>query len=212
MLVYLIKNNLNNKQYIGQTTGSLKERWSNHCRPSSTYCRLLHNAIKKYGKDNFSISAIGTESSLEALNLLEEKLIRDYGTLSPRGYNLLRGGFNKKHHPETIRKMSASRTGKKVPKLQVPRGPRPPSVGINISQVKKGRPNGLLGTKRKYNPNMKRRKPVESTDSLGNKERYGSTIEASRALGVWHANITACLKGRRNLCADRTWKYYESQN
>ena len=57
--IYLINNNINGKQYIGQTISTIKHRWGQH-----TSCRNGHHnmqvvaAINKYRKENFSINEI----------------------------------------------------------------------------------------------------------------------------------------------------------
>ena len=51
-IIYKITNIINNKVYIGQTVNTLKNRWCKHCH--SNGCRMLYNAILKYGKDSFT--------------------------------------------------------------------------------------------------------------------------------------------------------------
>jgi predicted GIY-YIG superfamily endonuclease len=50
MIIYKITNLINQKIYIGQTTGSIQERWEAHCNPKGD-CRKLRNAIKSHGKN-----------------------------------------------------------------------------------------------------------------------------------------------------------------
>ena len=49
--IYLHRNKINNKVYIGQTIQSPEERWKN----GNGYkgCYYFYNAIQKYGWDNF---------------------------------------------------------------------------------------------------------------------------------------------------------------
>lgn len=54
--IYIIKNKINSKVYIGQTCQSPHERFMQHMKPSvckqrGTY--KIYNAINKYGKENF---------------------------------------------------------------------------------------------------------------------------------------------------------------
>lgn len=35
MFIYLITNNVNGKQYVGQTTKTIEERWKRHCWQST---------------------------------------------------------------------------------------------------------------------------------------------------------------------------------
>ena len=49
-MVYLITKRLNGKQYVGQTTRTLEERFSEHAQADS----LLGRAIQRDGAENFS--------------------------------------------------------------------------------------------------------------------------------------------------------------
>lgn len=91
MIIYKITNNINSKVYIGQTTGPLKRRFQDHCIPNKS---LISQAIRKYGKDNFSVEVIYTATTNEELNIKEEELIKLFNCISPNGYNLREGGNN----------------------------------------------------------------------------------------------------------------------
>ena len=206
--IYKITSRTSGKSYIGQTTTSVEQRFYEHCRPSSVYCRLLHRAIKKYGKEDFEVITISTCDSMEELNRLEEVEIKKQNTIKPNGYNLLPGGNNRKHHEETKRKMSKTRTGKRVPALSVPRGPMSEKQKQNISKAKKGRPNGLLGKKKGFIPHPKKRKPIMGQSRENNSTlRFGSIKEASIYFGCTHTNLVAHLKGRRLSWCNYIWKY-----
>jgi group I intron endonuclease len=110
MFVYLITNTVNGKRYVGQTTTTLEERWRLHQKLKN--CRLLHNAIQKYGSENFIVEAICQPPSIELMNEFEAEYIKRYCTLVPNGYNLTEGGRVPRHSEETRRKMSESHKGK----------------------------------------------------------------------------------------------------
>lgn len=122
--IYLITNIINGKMYIGQTVNYLSNgkkwgvinRWKKHVKNSENEnpeCRLIGSAIKKYGKDNFSIQEL-IICNIEHLNYYEYDFINLYNTLSPNGYNLISGGKNGRFHSEETKKlMSLTRTGKK---------------------------------------------------------------------------------------------------
>ena len=69
------------KKYIGQCVKYLSSgkkwgyisRWKEHIRDSKTknYCRLLNNAIVKYGEENFKVELI-TECNILEMNQLEK--------------------------------------------------------------------------------------------------------------------------------------------
>jgi len=113
MFVYKIKNKINGKCYIGQTTRSIEWRWKKHQQTS--HCILLSNAIKKYGKSNFEVKCVVRCSSIEEMNACEINCIKLFNTLSPHGYNLDSGGKNKIPTAETKAKISKSIKGKNHP-------------------------------------------------------------------------------------------------
>ncbi len=106
MIIYKITNKLDGKVYIGQTIRKLSRRWEEHKRDND--CIALHNAIKKYGENNFKIEEIDGANSLSELNYLEQHYIHIYNSLRPGGYNLISGGGSKGISEETRQKMSAA--------------------------------------------------------------------------------------------------------
>lgn len=54
--IYKITNLINGKVYIGQTTQPIEKRFKSHCYKDG--CTKLYNAMKKYGKSNFSIELL----------------------------------------------------------------------------------------------------------------------------------------------------------
>ena len=105
MIIYKIENKINGKCYIGQTIESLQKRINRH-KYSNNHCYAIHNALKKYGIDNFDISVIDdTATTMDELNELEIKYIKEYNSLSPNGYNLTTGGMNHTSSEETLEKL-----------------------------------------------------------------------------------------------------------
>ncbi len=86
--IYLISNLKNNKQYVGITKFSLEERFSQHTKRGF----LLTEAIRKYGKDLFSIELIEEVKTAEKVYELEIFYIQKYNTKVPNGYNITDGG------------------------------------------------------------------------------------------------------------------------
>lgn len=109
MVVYLIRNKLNGKGYVGQTIQTQERRWWEHGKNTGY---PIDRAINKYGRDNFEVCTLSTAYTLEELNLLEEFHIKLQNTLSPNGYNLLPGGNNHTVHPETRKRISDTMTGR----------------------------------------------------------------------------------------------------
>jgi group I intron endonuclease len=102
----------NGKSYIGQTTRPIQTRFKEHRMGKCPSCRLIYNAIKFHGWDNFEKDWY--ECPDEDLNIDEELLVREMETMSPGGYNLKEGGgANGRMSGETRQKMSESKTGEK---------------------------------------------------------------------------------------------------
>lgn len=107
--IYLITNKINGKKYVGQTQQSdINDRWCEHKRVSHhTLGRYIYNAYKKHGIENFKFQIVCICFDSDC-NKYEEFYIKKFDCLVPNGYNLMSGGGNFKHHPETIKKMSES--------------------------------------------------------------------------------------------------------
>lgn len=91
--IYIIKNTINDKVYIGQTHVSVKLRFQNHlsaARRGLDY--VIGKAIRKYGEDNFYVETL-EECTIEELNEREKYWIAFYNSTDNRfGYNMSIGG------------------------------------------------------------------------------------------------------------------------
>lgn len=110
-LIYIIKNDINDKVYIGQTTLSLLDRWKAHIKPSTAKLKgnyKLYNAINKYGVSHFSIHLLEDNIPVEELNKKEIKYIEEYNSYY-EGYNSTKGGdgriINNQYDEKTIIQM-----------------------------------------------------------------------------------------------------------
>ena len=119
--IYLIKNTITNKNYVGQTLSHRKNhkkyrpfgfigRFKDHlseaiCNTKKKQCTYLNNAIRLYGKDAFQVELIFT-CPKEELDQYEEKYIKEHDTLYPNGYNLTIGGKVFKNIETGIEKLS----------------------------------------------------------------------------------------------------------
>lgn len=90
MIIYKIRNKINNKSYIGQTIQSIEKRIKRHFRTKD--CPYLNSALHKYGINNFEIIILCRANSIEELNHREQYYIKLFNTLAPNGYNLKEGG------------------------------------------------------------------------------------------------------------------------
>jgi group I intron endonuclease len=121
--IYLIKNKINGKCYVGQAlcyTGSNNSkwgtngRWKSHIREALSltgdHCVALNNAIRKYGHDNFEVTTL-VKCHKDELDEHEIIYIAQYDSIQPNGYNIKSGGYSSKNNESTIQKMSESHTG-----------------------------------------------------------------------------------------------------
>jgi group I intron endonuclease len=89
-IIYKITNKLNGKAYIGFSTKSLEQRIKGHLwRARSQEKHYLHNAIIKWGWENFECEVLKDDATKEdEIRLIEEhQTYWEYG-----GYNLTKGG------------------------------------------------------------------------------------------------------------------------
>lgn len=140
MVVYLFTNLVNGKKYVGKTTHRYPcHRWNAHYRAAERGLSdtFFHRALRKYGRDGFSVSIVGRFETEADLSLAEQLFIQEHGSVAPGGYNLTTGGegtsgrthsettrsriranhprnwLGKRHSTETREKMSASAARRK---------------------------------------------------------------------------------------------------
>ena len=111
-LIYCAQNLINEKRYIGQTTSSLKKRIKGHKDRMFKKNENVHfhNALKKYGLNNFMWTILCYSSDKEALDKAEIYWIKDYNTME-NGYNHQAGGYNGRPSLIARKKMSESSMG-----------------------------------------------------------------------------------------------------
>ncbi len=141
MIIYKITNILNNKSYVGQTIRSIEKRWAQHCS-NKEQCVLIHQAICKYGKNNFIVEQIDSATSLEELNKKETEHILSNNTLSPNGYNLNTGGGNRRWSEESKQRMSQSHSGKTLDEEHKK------NISISVKKVFSENPEKLDGARK----------------------------------------------------------------
>lgn len=115
--IYIIKNTINNKVYIGQSI-DVKKRFNQHfqkCHKKDN--SLLYKAMRKYGKDKFYFEIL--ENNIKNYNDQEQYWIKYYNSITPNGYNILVGGNEPPHkygieaNNATIKKISVLNNIKK---------------------------------------------------------------------------------------------------
>ena len=93
--IYIIKNSINEKVYIGQAKNTA-ERWLSHLQNAkyeqkyNKKQQLIHRAINKYGEQFFHYEIL--EHQVENYDEREKYWINKYNSVSPNGYNISTGG------------------------------------------------------------------------------------------------------------------------
>jgi group I intron endonuclease len=115
--IYLIKNKINGKVYVGQTI-NISKRWKSHLFPSTfekNKKKPLYEAFEKYGIENFEFSVL-EYCNKEFLNDREIYWIAEKKSLSPNGYNIQNGGqieYSYTSTEEHRKKLSEAGKGRK---------------------------------------------------------------------------------------------------
>lgn len=205
--IYLITNKINNKQYIGQTVRTVQERWHQHISQAYRYSDncYLHNAIRKYGKDNFIITTI---EEIENINILDDReiyWIQYYNTYAPNGYNLTLGGNGvRKYDHELIQQRWSE--GKSSLEIR---------QEFNISS------SALQNILHKYEDYCQeesiRRSKIPNAIAIGQYDLSDKLIQvfpsikaAARAMDVTDMAIGRAVKGKNKTSCGYVWKRINS--
>lgn len=131
------------KYYIGKTAGPENIRWTSHVSEalnpnSSNNCLLLNNAIRKYGRDNFTVEILEDNIPSEQLADKEAYYIEKYHAyyLDPpyMGYNMTRGGEGVlKYSDEEI--LEAWNEGLTVQKIADKLGASRPTIRYRLNEL-----------------------------------------------------------------------------
>jgi len=118
--IYKITNTVNNKIYIGQAVshilnhkkyrpygmeGRFKTHISEAYSDKKCQCFYLNNAIRKYGKDMFTVELLHS-CEIEDADRFETEEIDKHSSLFPFGYNLKTGGKSFRPTEESRKRVS----------------------------------------------------------------------------------------------------------
>lgn len=94
--IYIIKNTVNGKVYIGQTRVSVDLRWKEHLRHAQYGDQVINRAMRKYGVDKFYIETL----EICDVSIIDEREIYYIdlfdSTNKTKGYNVSLGGSTPK--------------------------------------------------------------------------------------------------------------------
>lgn len=186
--VYMHKNKINGKVYIGITGRKPEDRWKNGTAYKRS--RYFQNAIEKYGWDNFEHIILYSNLTQKEAEQCEIDLIKKFdSTNRDKGYNIQHGG-------NTVGTMSEE-TKKK------------------ISKANKGKPSWIKGkhhseeTKRKIGQiNMKKQHIYQYNRYTGDfLNEFSNLNEASSVLGIDKNSICSVCNNRAKSIGGYIFKY-----
>ncbi len=215
--VYIHRNKVNNKQYIGLTSQKPNERWHNGTNYSHN--KYFSNAVKKYGWSEFEHIIYASGLTAEEASDLEKQLISEFKTTDMGyGYNLDSGGSRTRHSEETKNKIKNALTGIK----------RSEETKEKIRKASTGNTN-CLGKKQSEESKQKNRiahigkTHVLSEESkikiaMNNKNRkevvcvetgavYSSIGMAAKMSNTSQGSISSVLTGRSKTAGGYHWIY-----
>lgn len=206
MIIYLITNKKNGKQYVGQTTRTLRERKLEHARKNG----IVGKAIRKYGKENFDIKQIDSADSIELLNQKEIDWIEKLDTKSPYGYNLCNGGDNTygfNHREESKLIMADKKKG-------MFKGKDNPFYGKKHSEETRKRMREAWSEERKQQlAEMSRERNLRNqavrVRNIDTSEVFSSIKEAAETYDLKPTHITRVCRGRRKRTGGYRWEYVD---
>lgn len=193
-IIYKIQNKINNKIYIGQTTKSFDERYSNNLY-KYTHNKDLKKEILEYGIENFDINKeYYVAKTKEELDNKEDELIKRFKSNNKEyGYNKKTGGDKGLLNEEVKEKIRASKVGEKHPQY----GKKRP----DISKKMLGENNVMYGKKGQAHP---RAQAVICLDDL---KKFESLSECAEFYKFNKSNLSEHLKGKRKSCGKRQFMY-----
>ena len=185
MWIYKMTNIQNNKVYIGQTIRPIKDRFNRHMNDA------LHNiidthfarAIRKYGKENFTIEEIDSANTQEELNQKERYWIQYY--------NSVKDGYNE---TDAISKCGGNTYQSKTEK--------------EIEVIKNKISEGKLGAKNPMARKIKRINILTNESDI-----FDTIISCAKACGIQNGktSITTRLNGQVKSPYKKQWlfEYYD---
>lgn len=100
--IYIIRNTVNSKVYIGQTRVCVNQRWKEHLRHAQYGDQIINKAMKKYGVNKFYIETLEV-CTLDVLDEREMYYIDLYdSTNKSKGYNVSIGGNTPRFKRKTL--------------------------------------------------------------------------------------------------------------
>lgn len=204
--VYKITNKVNGKIYIGITNKGAGNRFKQHLYETEHGSQFkIHRALRKYGKDNFSLEIIDFCNNAEELKEKEKYYISKYNSTDDSvGYNMTEGGdgtFGRVQTEETKRKISEANTGRII--SEETRQKLSEAGKVKSEKREAYRHSGKIGESRK--------KSILQYDENGNFiKEFSGVNQAGKETGIGVSLIISSLKRRNVLKSEKNpyiWVY-----
>jgi len=198
--IYLHTNKLDGKKYVGITSKKPHQRWGKDGNGYSSQPQF-YNAILKYGWDNFDHEILQEGLTYDNVLKLEIEISEKYNTLDRAfGYNLVVGKKgNMKLSESTRKKHSENATGENNPMY----GKK------HSANTRKKLIENAYTTYGSDNPASR---AVIGTSKTGDEIFFESANQAAIHFNLHNnSHIIECCKGKRNICAKHTWKYFNKE-
>ena len=207
--VYMHRNKINQKVYIGITGQKPSVRWNNGIGYHGSY---FANAIKKYGWDNFEHIILFDGLTKDEACQKEKELIKLYNsTDSKYGYNIAIGGdVNCGYHlsEEEKKYLSEINLGEKHPQYGTHRREE---TKQKISVARKGmvfseEHRKHLSEAKKGKPALNRKPVTQYDKDMNFIKRYDSLEDACQKLHICKGNLCRAIK-QNGTAGGYKWTY-----
>jgi hypothetical protein len=215
-IIYKITNIKDSKIYIGQTWRTLRKRAGYN---GAGYKQQKHfwNAIKVYGWESFKTEIVCYAVSQPEADYWEGHFMRKFNSLDrEHGYNDKSTGGNGLHSDETKKKISSTKTGKKLSPEQIKWMKENPNSGTfkkghklsegslnKISNSKKGKPSPNKGK-----PQSEEAKKKNSDAHKGKK----TSEETKKKQSIASKGISKSEEHRKNISLAKSKFSIDQQN
>ena len=205
--IYLHRNKINGKVYIGQTCQKPEKRWNyGHGYKN---CPRFYSAIVSYGWSNFEHIILENNLTSDEANEKEQYYIKKYNSQNPDlGYNLTEGGSSLSEYWKTPEHRELQSQNKKLYFKEHPdkkiendmhlKEIAQKSAKIRSEKMKENYANqgGLFY----LNESRKKRIKCIETDEI-----FASLSEASRKYNISVGNISSVIHGKRKSAGGYHW-------
>ena len=188
------------KQYIGKDTHlpkRINQHLSGKCR-----CRAIQSAIRKYGRDTFTVKVIPYPYiSKQMLSIFEQSYIAEYNTYH-NGYNLTTGGDSPEMSFETRQKMSKSAKGKV----------RTAAHQAKLTKAIQGERHPMFGRKGEASPRYGKKHTPETRKKMSQAAKGRKlSAETKRKIGEAHKGKIFSEASRKKLSESQKRRYQRAK-